>query len=497
MKTPEAESGAVTPVQTPAWLCGRRDLLIAFTIFALSMALRLVRFRQSLWLDEFTSLYDSILVPWRMTVATPAGHYLPNNHVLYNVLARCCVAVGGGSLDRPGPLAVMVRLPSLVAGSLTPVAVAWPLRRSAPVTALLLALLTAVHPWLIAESDEARGYALMVLLGVVATHLLPVRPRTWPVAYAMAVAAAIWAVPVAAVLLAGHGVAVVLFRRDTLVSWLRGAAVAVVVTLLLYLPMTGGIAAYVRHPEVAPADYLDFADQLPRFAFVGQYLPPIPDPAAPLPPAGIGILYWIIPVAAIAAGTFFGRRSRPLSKLLPAFAAASLVGAVIPLVIPTAGQVRFFPWWGLWFCVAVVALAPRSRPAVLFPAAAVILGWLLWAGLSMPPEQPAREAIRRADRLAPAGRRILVAFMSADRSAASYGRDCAHPVESAESPMKFARAEAALMRADGRRPWLVVSFEFLIRDFDPDAWAYLRLHYRLVERLPGRVSPVAVYAPRE
>jgi hypothetical protein len=44
---------------------------------------------------------------------------------------------------------------------------------------------------------------------------------------------------------------------------------------------------------------------------------------------------------------------------------------------------------------------------------------------------------------------------------------------------------------------LVVSFEFLIRDFDPDAWAYLRLHYRLVERLPGRVSPVAVYAPRE
>jgi hypothetical protein len=476
--------------------------LVAGGVFAVAVLVRLWRFRQCLWADEMESLLRYVAGPWRGVVAPGAGQYVPNDHVLYAVLAKLCLTLGaGGRLDRPGVAASLIRVPSLLAGSLVPIALAWPLRRTAPVAALLLAVIVAVHPWSVAQSDEARGYALMVLLGVVATHLLPGRDRRWPLGYAVALALALYTIPIALYVLVGHGAVTVLWRRERLRAWCRGAAMAVVLAGILYLPMLGGLADYYRHPLAGPDDNADFANQLPRFALAGQYLPATYDPAAHVPDPWVGVGYWLVPVGLMVAGTAVARRRRELWAATAALATVTAVGAAVPILAPAAGQVRFVPWCGLWLCAAVVALllwaGERAGRLAAATATMAVVGWMVWVDLRMPPEQPVREAIALADRLAPPGAPVLVAYLSAGESARLYGGVATrHTVAAADAPPAVAAAEAWSLRTTGHLPWLVVSFEFFLRDASPPAWQSLQARYRLVARLPGRTSPVAVYAPR-
>ena len=105
---------------------------------------------------KWKSLLRYVSAPWSTVLAAGPGRYVPNDHVGYTALAKGCLLIGnGGRLDPVGRAAVLTRLPSLLAGVLLPLAVAWPPRRTAPLLALTLAMVTAVHP--VARRPEHRG----------------------------------------------------------------------------------------------------------------------------------------------------------------------------------------------------------------------------------------------------------------------------------------------------------------------------------------------------
>src|ERR1700722_7084648 len=112
--------------------CGMAGLLIG-------LAIRLPHLNQSLWYDEMTTLAQYVLQPWSKILAAKSGEYVPNNHVLHTILAKLVYTLGTGD-DVIPPREALLRLPAFVAGLLVPLVLVWPLRRSEPVLALLVAV---------------------------------------------------------------------------------------------------------------------------------------------------------------------------------------------------------------------------------------------------------------------------------------------------------------------------------------------------------------------
>ena len=222
--------------------------------------------------------------PWAKAVAGRPGEYVPNNHVLHTILAKVAYGIGGPAAGPPREW--VLRLPAWVAASLLPVAVAWPVRRRRPAAALAVAVVVAGHPWLVALGSEARGYPLMLLLGVVATNLLPgpaaagrsaiagsasagTRAAWRAAGYAVTLAGAIYTVPLAVLLVPAHAAAVGATRRP-LGRWALSVALAGLLTVGLYLPMARGLADYYRHPYPATMHFPSFIEALPQTALAGN-----------------------------------------------------------------------------------------------------------------------------------------------------------------------------------------------------------------------------------
>jgi hypothetical protein len=507
---------ATNPTRSPSH--SRRAVWCALAVVALAVAVRAPRLNQSLWLDEMTTLDSYVRQPWHKVLAGGAGDYVPNNHVLHTVLAKLAYpASPPGRYAAPAEAAL--RLPALVAGCLLPVALAWPLRRRSPLAAVTVALLAAVHPWLVAMGSEARGYTLMLLLGVMATNLLP-SARATPrrvVGYAAMAAASVYTVPLAVLLLPAHGLAVALTDRAALRRWLAGATIAAGLSVGLYLPMWRGLAAYYAHPYPATNDYRGFLDALPRMTLAGDRLPARPDPALypetadrPDPPSGV--IFWVLPVLAIAAGTAAGWARFPAARpLLASLGCVGVLGALLPMALPSATEVRFDTWTAPWFCLSVglllAAIADVRTPAgstvfgrpVAVAALLVLLSQLgLWDA-ELGPNQRVRETMRWVDDHAPPGRPVVVAFIGANEVADCYGGDAPqHVVAPVFDHDRFALATTAFRRQDGRLPWVVVPFEGLMRQRETDGfWRDLTADYRLVARFPGRFGAVSVFAPKD
>jgi hypothetical protein len=123
--------------------------------------------------------------------------------------------------------------------------------------------------------------------------------------------------------------------------------------------------------------------------------------------------------------------------------------------------------------------------------------WMSFCDVLIPPNQPVREAIGRADQLAPAGAKIVVAFLTAGESVTLYGSEAGyHEVSAAPGIPFFLSGESAAIKSTGGKPWVVISYEKMVYDVSHDFWGYFNENYRLVARLPGRISPVGIYAPR-
>ena len=490
----------------------RRDVWWAVAVVAVAAAVRYRRLWDSLWYDEMTTLIQYVRQPWQIVLAGRAGQYLPNNHVLHTILAKLAYAVA-----RPAdvPVESLLRLPAWVAGSVLPVAVAWPLRRRSPAVALAVAVVLAVHPWLVALGSEARGYTLMLLLGVVATNLLPrgaadPRPprRRWA-AYAAALAAAIYTVPLAVLLVPAHAVAVFATRPAAARRWATAVIVAGVVTVAVYVPMARGIVAYYRHPYPATMTYRSMLDSLPRHALAGERLPRRwPDPrtlAVPPDPAGAAV-YWALPVFAVVVGSVVGAARFPDARpLLATLATVSAVTALLPLAVPAAAEVRFDCWAAVWFGLSAVLLlaAAASGPAwarAVSVAGVVVLvvQMAVWDAVALP-NQPIRDAMQWVDRHAPPDRAVVLATLGGVEAYQLYELDVPdHAVIPAPTAALLHWTESAVLQNTGRLPWVVTPFEPLGKDADSVAVrADLAARYVRVARFEGRLSPVAVYAPRD
>jgi hypothetical protein len=481
-----------------------RIRVAALILFALALSLRLIHFQQSLWGDEMNALLEYISGPWSKIVAPAAGRYVPNDHVLFTILAKLCFQIGGGGARNLGSpmVAGLIRLPSLIAGALAPIALAWPMRRRAPLLAILVALLAAINPWLIAFSDEARGYSLMILLGIIATNLLPDGRRRWPIGYAITMAAAIYTVQVAGVLLITHFLVVMMLRRTAIGAWVRGALLVVILSMLLLLPMARGIAFYYQHPMTMTADLGDLANQLPRFAFAGQFVPDGMDPLIHRPDPYRGATYWLLPVLVLIVGSRLAWRQAELKILVAVMAVATLLLFLIGLINPESAQVRFAPWCALWLILSVASIVVWMQrkwgtPAMLITLA-VATGWFVFRDIVLLPSQPAREAMLQADASAPPHTQIEMALLTASDSARIYGNQTVHQHELivANSPGDFVAAEHTAIEKTGHRPWVILSYEYMPHDLSPRFWDYFQAHYELQSRLPGRISAVGIYKPR-
>ena len=164
--------GAAEPVWAVTCLC------------ALGLALRLWYAHWPLWVDEI----------WSIENLAPLSHFWQvlwdisqdNNHYLYSIYLFFAYPISHNE--------IWLRAPSIVAG-VAAIPVMSQLAGRDPVAALAAAAMTAVSTFLVTYSAEARGYALAVLLWMVAYRELetamdaPARGARWRFALAIGVSA--------------------------------------------------------------------------------------------------------------------------------------------------------------------------------------------------------------------------------------------------------------------------------------------------------------------
>src|SRR6478752_5310680 len=132
----------------------RWPLLAAFVLTLAAAALRLWQARESLWLDELHTAWCAEGALGEVTSRAAIGNQSPFFFWLEWLLIWVM-----------GPSELSLRLPSILAGSLLPVAVFWLAARWASSGAGLLAAgLVAIDPQTIFYATEARPSALVQLL---------------------------------------------------------------------------------------------------------------------------------------------------------------------------------------------------------------------------------------------------------------------------------------------------------------------------------------------
>jgi hypothetical protein len=148
---------APIPDEREAPARGARLFWLALGVLgAIVLWTRLAGLNQSLWHDEVFSVVHYVALGPSTIVS---GEYVPNDHVLFNLLAY-------GTTELLGESEVTLRLwsvlPAIVAAGLV---VWWTWRLRGPWTALVLAVLVATSPIHHDLAREARGYGLMFLAG--------------------------------------------------------------------------------------------------------------------------------------------------------------------------------------------------------------------------------------------------------------------------------------------------------------------------------------------
>ncbi len=469
-----------------------RVILGLFAIVALAgLAIRLALVNQSLWYDEMVTLLQYVLQPWSATVS---GTYSPNNHVLFSILAKLCNEGTDSQI-----IALAIRMPSMIAGCVAGMLLAMPIRREHPRLALVLALLAVSHPWLVAFSGWARGYALLLCLCIAATQLLFARRWPW---YVLAMAAALYTHPIAILVAISHGVAILVLRRPVppvsspaesgkgarpqeppvgtpaalLLPWLISIGITGVIAAVLYAPFFVGARGYFSQPHQASLTYVQFLSQSLRCAQAG-------DPID-------GAAHLLIPIIVMAVGLCFAWSWTNLRPLIVTFGAASFLGALVPLVVPAAGETRSMLWLIPVYILSVFGLVSLNRGRVLI---AVILPLGFFAmrvhDIIVRPAQPIREAIDDARAIANT-RSVVGVYMASLEAKMVYGLDAMAYTLEPQGELPALRTVEALSPS---KPVLVVFYPEYLRRDKPELGRYIRAHYQLVRVLPGRISAAEIW----
>lgn len=187
--------------------------------------------RQSLWFDEV-----DVVVRAQHPLAQVLDTFVAvgENGPLYNILLAIWIRLAGIS-------EIAVRFPSAVAGTLAiPLIYLLARRLAGPTAGLLAAGLLAISPYHVWYSQEAKMYAMVVLLAVASTYAFVValecnRGRWW-IAYAVATTLLFYTHVATVLIFAAQSLYAVLTHR----SWRgreRGWLIAVAVLTLPYVPI--------------------------------------------------------------------------------------------------------------------------------------------------------------------------------------------------------------------------------------------------------------------
>ena len=256
----------------------------------------------------------------------------PNNHVLHNLLASASMSLFG---DTP----VTLRLPSYLAGVVTPPLAYWLFYRLGNRhTALLAMTMVAVWPMLVDYAANARGYSMIVALTlallIAADAIRSKGHFVACAAFALLSALGLWVIPSFVLSIFTAGMWLVFMDRldrggiETTALYGRLVATgiaAVLLTLLLYSPIiaSSGIASLLGNPVVTGTG-VEIQTIEGRIAAVWTDWH-----------QGIGIVVQIL----LALGVLLVLRQRPLRALW----AAWLVGAVVLSVFQgTVGPSRIW-----------------------------------------------------------------------------------------------------------------------------------------------------------
>jgi len=342
------------------------DLLMLAAITVLAVVLRFATItHQSYWVDEATTVHEVGLSFGAMLHAVHAGESTPP---LYFVLAWVwATAFGTGEL-------ALRSLSALLGIGLVPIAYACGRELVSRWTGVVAAALTAVSPFLIWYSQEARAYMLLgalcglSFLGFARMRRGPDRRALvlWGVSSALAVLTHYFA----GFLVAPEAAVLLWWRRDRPTVLAVGAVAAVQAAMVPLIVGAAGrsliewISAFSLSTRINQVAVELSLSTLYRNPLVSHGL------------LGAGVLALVL--ALLLA--FGGGRAR-LAAVAPAAAVAAFV-LVVPVLLALAGHDYVVPrnFIGAWVPLAVVfaaaVTAPRTLPAGAALAALVLVAFL-------------------------------------------------------------------------------------------------------------------------
>ncbi|MGO9322218.1 MAG: glycosyltransferase family 39 protein [Solirubrobacteraceae bacterium] len=333
--------------------------LVALTLLAAALRLSTLDL-QSFWYDEaFTPIHVLHASLW---ATLRSVSHTENTPPLWYVLAWADSRVLGTG-------EVALRLPSALAGIAT-VPVAWAIGREleGPPTrraALVCAALVAVNPLFVWYSQEARAYALFVLMGALAMLCL-LRAQREPtprrmVAFAVTGSLALLTHYFAVFLLIGMVLWLAYARRTRRAALPAIAAlVAVGAALLPLISAQGGHGTqWIGHWPLS-----ERLQAIPQYFLTGYSGAPLGH--------GVELLVALPILAGLALGLWrmtdpTRERSKPSTRALLLALSIAACGVLIPIVLVAFGADY---------------LAPRNLVAAMIPVTAVIAVLVVWPGTS-------------------------------------------------------------------------------------------------------------------
>lgn len=332
-------------------------------ILILGFSLRAMRLQESMAYDEAYTFLSFARRPWYEAIA---DYNCPNNHLLNTFLMLLSHRCFGDS-------EWALRLPVFLAGGLLPAAMyvwvrGWSNRQSAVVAAAL----TAVAPALITYSVDARGYTLVLLLGILADHMTGRLRRPAPLwrlrccGLVLALSLGLWAMPIMLYLVLGivgwyllEAIRAPQERLRRLWIVIGVGTGTAVLTGVLYAPafLFRGLLV-LRDPVMQPASRAEFGQ-----LFLGSWrggwelwtAGPTDWFASPLSAALWGGLLFV--------GGWNCRRRALYLRLLMPFVAVAMLNLARFVVPPTRVMLILLPWF-----LAIAAIAAcrwRRQPTLL------------------------------------------------------------------------------------------------------------------------------------
>lgn len=491
------------PVDVPGTLPWERAGLAA--ILVLALALRLVDLDASLWYDEVFSLGHFIRLPWAELVRDFSSL---NNHMFYSLQAKLAVALLGES-------AWVLRLPALVFGLASLLAIWWMAREAAGrVPALATTLLLAVsyhHVWF---TQNARGYTGLLFWTTLATVFF-VRGLARPgarvfTAYALCVAAAMYTHLSAGFVIAAHGLVYVgawglQCVRGGPLQGLRGAAPiagflgAGVLVGLLHLPLLAQAIATVGRVS-GRAGTSSMAEWQSPLRTAQEIL------------GSVGDLGLLAPVALTAAVVLAILGAILIARWAPVLVAVYVVHIPLSLAVLAALSFRIWPRYFfvdlgfvmLAIVAATFAISQRAGALLLRRFASPAIAELPWRGavtvmvaasavlLAKNYEHPKQDfagAVALIERQRQPGDITTSVGLATDTM-----RNYFAPTW----PVVTTGEDLGRLLASGHPVWLVTAFQSHTEKQRADVMAIVREQFDLIARLPGTLGDgtVRVYRSR-